>query len=46
MKQICSINYLIPLKRDTKQLISQQQRQRKSRSYKVADTLKVEAGIA
>jgi hypothetical protein len=25
MKQICSINYLIALKRDTKQLISQQQ---------------------
>jgi hypothetical protein len=46
MKEICSIHYLISLKGDTKQLISQQERQKKSRSYKVADTLKVEAGIA
>ena len=45
MKQIRTINYLIFL-RDTKHLISQQQRQRKSRSYKVADSLQVEAGIA
>jgi len=46
MKQICNIIFLTSLKRDTKQLISQQQRQRKSRSYEVADTLKVEAGLA